>query len=252
MSQSIDDFRKEAKERGAFEVVDGQGGGFSQHEDDFANPALEEFIKNDTQLAKEMSEIEDRQKSIKPPQSHVELARQMYEQNMNTEVVRECQWLRQDEITQFVPGTMMNHEQFLQKLKIIRPDAHYNNYIVLGRIGLNVVNPFRLKPYFVTTCQAGQMIEWSQMRVDEHNIPTNEKYRGWRTVLMTCIEKEIITVEDCGKVFGKPTGDRANRWYRQLYILRNSRCPECLKQVCTCKTLGDDMRADKYKWTPVA
>lgn len=250
MSQldKIEEYRKAAKARGAIEVVDGEGGGFAQHEQELANPALDQYLATDPALHAQLIELEQRQRDAKPTEAHTEAARAMFEANMNTEAVRECQWLRQDEVTSFVPGRMMTSTQFLALLRKIRPDAFYNDFVILGRRGLNVVNPLRLKPYFVTTVQNGQMIEWSQMRVDEHNIPTNEKYHGWRAVLMTLIEREIITMEQADAVFDKPTGPRSDRWYRMLYVMRNSRCPECLKQQCTCKTFGDSLRADKYAY----
>lgn len=246
--EKIEEKRKELLNRGAFEIVEGQGGGFAQHEQEFTNPGLDQYLATDPLLHAQLIELEQRERDAKPSQASLEAARAMFEANMNTEAVRECQWLRQEEITSFVPGRMLTSTVFLGMLRKIRPDAFYNDYVILGRRGLNVVNPLRLKPYFVTTVQNGQMLEWSQMRVDEHNIPTNEKYHGWRAVLMTLIDREIITIEQSDAVFGKPTGPRADRWYRMLYVMRNSRCPDCLKQQCTCKTFGDSLRADNYAY----
>lgn len=253
MSQSdkIEEKRKELLARGAFEIVEGEGGGFAQHEEEFVNPGLVQYLKTDPKLLSELIDIEKRTHDARPSQINFEAAKAMFEQNMATEAVRECQWLRQDEVTSFVPGRMMTSNEFLGLLRKIRPDAFYNDYVILGRRGLNVVNPLRLKPYFVTTVQNGQMIEWTQMRTDEHNIPTNEKYKGWRAVLMTLIEREIISIEQGDAVFGKPTGERSNRWYRTLSIMRNARCPDCLKQLCTCKTFGDSLRADNYAYEKI-
>lgn len=246
--EQLEQVRRELLARGAYEVKDGEGGGFAQHDEHFSNPGLDRYLRTDPALHAQLLEIERRVHDQKVSSAHQEAAIEMFESNMNQEAVRECQWLKQDEITKFVPGRMMTSNEFLALLRKIRPDAIYNTETVLGRRGLCVINPLRGRPYFATTVQDGLMIEWSQMRVDEHNIPTNERYRGWRAALMTLIEREIITIEDCDKVFGKPNGDRAARWYRQLYAMRNSRCPDCLKQVCTCKKVGDDLRADNYAY----
>jgi hypothetical protein len=246
--KTIDEDRKERLSRGSVEVKDGEGGGFAQHEDHFANPGLTEYLKTDPELHRQLLEIEARQHDQKVASQHQEAAVEMFEDNMNQEAVRECKWLRQDELREFIPGRMMTSGEFLGLLRKIRPDATYNQESILGRRGLCVQNPVRGKYYFVTTVQDGMMIEWTQMRYDEHDIPTNERYHGWRSVLMTLIQKEIITIEESDAVFGKPTGERSNRWYRQLYIMRNARCPDCLNEKCTCKNVGDSLRADKYAY----
>lgn len=218
-----------------------------QWDQEFDDPRYhtEEYLRD-------KAEIEKRIHDRKPAAATVEAAQSQYQANIDSEKVRECRWLHQDELTEFVPGTIIHCNEFLSRLKHIRPDASYNEFAVLGRRGLNFYDPVLGRDYFVTTVQNGPMIEWSQMRTDAHGIPTTEKYRGWRQVLCVLIDKEIITIEQADREFGAAKGPRSSRWYRWLYCRRNHRCPECGKKVCDCKTRYDDLRSDQHRSTETA
>lgn len=75
---------------------------------------------------------------------------------------------------------------------------------------------------YICYLQIPAMYEWSVLRVDRHNIPIGEKFRGWRTVLMELIKKEILTEYQAHQIFGYPSGNRVFRRYRRsLWEFRN-------------------------------
>ena len=75
---------------------------------------------------------------------------------------------------------------------------------------------------YVCYLQIPCMYEWSVLRLDAHNLPDGERFRGWRTVLMQLIMKDILTEEEAHKIFGKPTGGIVSSIYRKsLWARRN-------------------------------
>lgn len=69
--------------------------------------------------------------------------------------------------------------------------------------------------------QEGFMPEYSIMRFDSHDIPLDEKFRGWRTPLLQMILKGILKEEDVDRVFGKATGPASERYNSTLFEIRN-------------------------------
>jgi hypothetical protein len=70
--------------------------------------------------------------------------------------------------------------------------------------------------------QLGWMPEYSVVRFDDHGVPLNEKYRGWRTVLLQLILKGIVSEEAAHAVFGKATGPASERYNATLFSVRNN------------------------------
>jgi hypothetical protein len=68
------------------------------------------------------------------------------------------------------------------------------------------------------------MYEWSVLHLDHHNIPSGEDTRGWRTVVVQLVEKDIITEAQCHRIFGAPAANRiSERYYRSLWEKRHQR-----------------------------
>lgn len=210
------------------------GSGF---DDDMQDAPLD-----DPALIREIEEIEAKQHDQKIPAQHAEAAQAAKEANL--EAVRKFKFDRQQEVTDYVPGRMMHMRDFMKLLLTINPTFFYNDFAAHGYRGLGYVKNGIAQ--FLTSVQDGQMIEWSQLRVDEHTIGTNEKYRGWRSVLMTLIDKEVLTEEEVHRVFGKPVGPRAKRWFRRLWVIRNGHCADCEQKLCICREIGEGTRADNY------
>ena len=119
----------------------------------------------------------------------------------------------------------MSTDAFVAKLRAngIKCFTVYNG--LKGTIGLWCIPPKQVaRARYCCYLQIPAMYEWSVLRLDRHNIPVGEKFRGWRTVLMELIKKEILTEYQAHKIFGHPSGNKTFRRYqRSLWELRNLR-----------------------------
>lgn len=70
------------------------------------------------------------------------------------------------------------------------------------------------------------MFEWSVLRLDPHQLPIGEKYRGWRTVLSKLIRRKVFTEQKAHEIFGIPSGATSKIYKRTLYDFRNGRLNE--------------------------
>lgn len=226
---------EELKSRGAIIVDDSQPG--SGFDDDVADdPRYDDPA---------VSDAEKRAEDAKPSEGLQEAIQEARE--INTNAVRVYRFRHQEEYTQWVPGKILNIRDFLRKLQQLRPDAFVAEHQVLGLRGLGFIVDGQ--PTYSGTSVQDVAPEWSQLRVDVHGLPKNEKYRGWRTVLLTLIKRKFITEEQCDLVFGKPTGPRARPWLRSLWEIRNGKCGECRQEVCDCGDRWDYLRADAYQYS---
>lgn len=209
--QTEEQIRAELLSRGAIEIKDGSGSGFQD------DPLEQEL---DPALEQELAEIQDRINNCnRSSNEFVEKLAEVREENI--ESVKSHRFSDQEILAEYCEGTLMGMAEFLHRFQKICPTAFYNECSLAGRIGLNYWNC--ASPKYITSVQFGQSTEFSQLRIDAHKLPTNERYRGWRTVLMAAIRKGIVTEEDVEKEFGPPTGspDRNSLWYRDLYRFRN-------------------------------
>lgn len=75
---------------------------------------------------------------------------------------------------------------------------------------------------YVCYLQIPAMFEWSVLKLDRHNLPIGEDYRGWRTVVAQLIIKNIMTEDKAHEAFGKPVLTKVSRIYRRtLWQHRN-------------------------------
>lgn len=68
--------------------------------------------------------------------------------------------------------------------------------------------------------------EWSLMYFDAMDVPIRERYRGWRTALLTLITNDVLTEEEVDRAFGPVTLNEASELYRetlQSYRQRKAR-----------------------------
>jgi hypothetical protein len=181
------------------------------------------------------------------PSEYDEIVRRLQEKTAGE--VRQYRFLFQEEYEESLwhPGRVIWIGEFINLLQRMRPDIFAAEYAIRGLRGIGYVEGG--KPvYSGTACMDGDMPEWSQLRVDARRLPKNERYRGWRVVLLALIKKGVISEGQCDEIFGKPISERARPWYRQLFILRNNRCPECRKEDCICRDRFDYMRADSAQY----
>lgn len=77
---------------------------------------------------------------------------------------------------------------------------------------------------YVCYLQIPAMYEWSVLRTDRYGKPEGEKFRGWRTVLVQLVEKEILTEFQIHQIFGRPSDGRVfQRYQRSLWEFRNGK-----------------------------
>ena len=75
----------------------------------------------------------------------------------------------------------------------------------------------------ITSLQYPYSQEYSLMRFNDHNVPTKEKFRGWRTVLLVLILQGVLTEEEAHNAFGRPRGPASEFYQMQLQVQRNIR-----------------------------
>lgn len=162
-----------------------------------------------------------------------ELARQ---KDMSKEMVKEYRFYNQDELRDGPErvGRIMNCLEFLKLLEKIRP-AYLSANIRKGLTGLAVYHPKdmlvdgvvkRVDWHYVCGVQVGFMHEYSSMHFDQRDLPLNEKWRGWRTVLLRLIQLGHVTEEQALQVFGEPSEGGSRRYREQLYYWRNRKRAE--------------------------
>jgi hypothetical protein len=99
--------------------------------------------------------------------------------------------------------------------------VYLGNRVIQGRVALNAKvwdsKNFKMVDMRVNTLQVPCGPEWSVMRVDEWGVPTNEKYHGWRTALLSLITHGVITKEQAHKAFGEPQGEASLFYRKQLF-----------------------------------
>jgi hypothetical protein len=89
-------------------------------------------------------------------------------------------------------------------------------------IALWAIRPESNRLEYICYLQVPAMYEWSVLKVDRHGLPAGEDFRGWRTVLMQLIEKQILTEKKAHEIFGRPSDGETSIIYREsLWFFRN-------------------------------
>jgi hypothetical protein len=151
---------------------------------------------------------------VKPTNQSTELAQKLREEN--TDSVREFRWEQQELFAASGPdriGRILSEREFFDLLgQICKFKA--NDWSARGMRGLSILKDGKWE--YVGAVQCGYMPEFSLLLLDEHGVPTVEKYRGWRgTVLLRLILGGYVTEHEAHRVFGKPDPNRASRVYRR-------------------------------------
>lgn len=174
----------------------------------------------DVESLREIQALERTDRFIKSTSETTELAQRMNEEN--TDAVKAYRWAMQEELSKESAarlGRIISEGDFLAKLRNISV-CRYNDWTARGMRGLSILKEGRWQ--YVCAVQAGYMPEYSVLRFDEHRLPVNEKFRGWRTVLLRLILGGFISENDAHRVFGPPPINAASRRYRhQLWEFRN-------------------------------
>jgi hypothetical protein len=66
--------------------------------------------------------------------------------------------------------------------------------------------------------------EWSVLRFNDYDVPTSEKYRGWRTAMLALIKAGVLTEREVNNAFGPVVHNEASQLYLDaLQLLREER-----------------------------
>jgi hypothetical protein len=118
-------------------------------------------------------------------------------------------------------GKIKHSSRFLVELRKAGVKCWYRDHPQADKLTMVVQNK-DAKPEVGCWVQRGFMPELSIMRFDEHGIPVNEKFRGWRTCLLQLLLKNILTEEEAAKIFGRPKFSPAfSRYHLILRSFRN-------------------------------
>lgn len=142
-----------------------------------------------------------------------------YDKETSDNMVAEYRMEDMDILTDFAARNVniMSTKNFILKLRDngIRCSAMYNG--MPGTAGLWAIVPTDHGPdvRYICFVQIPAMIEWSVLRLDDHNLPNGEDYRGWRTVISELIKKGAVTERRAHEIFGRPTDSIVSRRYRR-------------------------------------
>jgi|ERR1700689_4767854 len=148
-----------------------------------------------------------------------ELARRKEENDYRA---REYQWVKPEEYADRGPriGKILHSSKLITILRAMGLKCWYRQHPQAQKLTLLVLE--RGKRNVGCWVQAGYCPEFSIMRFDEHGVPLDEAYRGWRTVLMQLALKGLISERKINEVFGHACGPAATRYNKFMGSLRTN------------------------------
>jgi hypothetical protein len=181
----------------------------------------EQLGQDDPALLEAIAEYAGRVSDAAPSNEALETLAERKE--FNDKTAQEYQWLDKadyaDEGARI--GRVLHSSTVVRLLQKAGVNCWTRTHPQAGKVTL-VVQRESLHPEVGAWMQIGFMPELTVFRFDEHNIPTTEKYRGWRTVTLQLILKGILTEKKANEVFGKPgTTPAFHRYNSLLQAFRN-------------------------------
>jgi hypothetical protein len=101
-----------------------------------------------------------------------------------------------------------------------------HDVVILDRVGISawVWKDGQRVAEYVTYLQYPRCPEWGVMRFNEFDVPTSEKYRGWRTALLAMVIKGVLDESEVDRAFGPVVHNEASEFYlEQLLDYRRKR-----------------------------
>lgn len=168
-----------------------------------------------------------------PRMSLDEHTHRLREKNFSSEAVKKQRWEHQEDYknSSARQGKTMTGVEFLQKLKTLIPDLYWQSGRIEGDLAVYIIYPFPQSHLdnrdfeYMWYVPSGKMPEFSTYEFDKaRDVLVREEERGWRTPLLRCIKRGLITEEQADATFGKPSDGEASVVYRrQLWEYRNKR-----------------------------
>lgn len=113
---------------------------------------------------------------------------------------------------------MGQHSRADREFKLAKEAGETAGGMLMEMAAQESQNPEMLR---VATLQWPAMTEWMVMHFDEYGVPTEAKYIGWRTALLTMIRNKAITEAEAHVAFPVGSGEVADWYLEQLYMLRS-------------------------------
>lgn len=183
--------------------------------------AAEMEQKLDPRLEREIAEYAERRHDVKVSNHAKEILHE--QQEMSDELSGQYQWVKRKEYEHVAPriGRVMHPHQLITLLRSAGLKCWYREHPHPDKVVLVIQRKEWLDPEVGCWVQYGLMPEYSIMRFDEHDIPLDERRRGWRTCLLQLLLKEALTEEKAIEVFGEAQGPASTRYLSTLYGFRN-------------------------------
>jgi len=142
-----------------------------------------------------------------------------YDYETSCNMVAEYRMEDQEQLIDFKARNVniIGSKEFVLKLRDngIRCAAVYNG--MAGTAGLWSIVPTKtgMNVRYVTFIQIPAMIEWDVLHLDPHGLPDGLEYRGWRSVVVELVKRQVITERRATEIFGRPTDSIVSRRYRR-------------------------------------
>jgi hypothetical protein len=166
---------------------------------------------------------------VKHPEDWREYAKESFaaEKEISDTMASEYRFDDQDSLTNRA-ARMVNKigtRDFIMKLRVNGIKCFTVDNGFPQTVGLWCLPPKQMqRARYICFLQTPCMYEWSVLKLDAHKLPIGEDFRGWRTVLIQLIEKEILTEYQAHEIFGYPSGNPIfKRYHQSLWELRNHR-----------------------------
>lgn len=180
-------------------------------------------VKMSKQLSDEVEAYAQRYHDKSSAQNEEELA---YWQELNEYNAKAYQWATPEEYgdIQMRMGKIIHSSELIN---ILREKLHikcwYRQHLHEDKLTLVIQRGFGLlEPEVGCWVQKGWMPEYTVMGFDQHGAPLAERFRGWRTVILQLILKQVVTEEEAHRVFGTAERECADRYNGILWGLRNT------------------------------
>jgi hypothetical protein len=172
----------------------------------------------DSRLQAEVDEYSKHRHEKTSEQNAEELARWEEE---NKILAKQYQFLTPDEYKDEGAriGKIIHSSSFLNNLRQLGLNCHYREHPHKDKLTLIVIR--NQKTEVGCWVARGFMPEYSIVRFDRHDVPLNEKFRGWRTCTLQLILKGLLDEKEVDAFFGKASGPASERYLSTLYNVRN-------------------------------
>lgn len=124
-------------------------------------------------------------------------------------------WMKRNEYQR--RGKIMNHRQFINKLRSAGVQCWYNEEPFQGLIGLRAIRKGneQLGLQYICGVKLGWTTEYDFFHYDRYGVELNRKFVGWRSAVLQLVAKGILTERKAHEIFGKPQLNEASLLYRR-------------------------------------